>query len=325
MKTGSDKILLSYLLDNFSVYGPCLKGGRLLVSEIEKKDQVDWSGEMTENSWKHLFLPAREKLFSFKEGKAEMFKKRYKEIVAFGMNILDLRALSLFDLVFTGDPYYQARREKILVIGYAANWPIDYKKLKAFSHDFQENILEHLAFDIFIAKLGNNKFKFYSGSVKGRKQLEKSGINDFEHVQFSGFIPESGPDRRMVMLKGKIENSANDPLWEELGRICLACGKCSIACPTCFCFDLEDKNEPEKSGRVRKWGNCFYQDFSEVAGGSTELDSVKKKIYFWYVHKFVRIPREYQIPGCVSCGRCVKACPVGIDIFKNIKKLTSKK
>ena len=51
------------------------------------------------------------------------------------------------------------------------------------------------------------------------------------------------------------------------------------------------------------------------------MDTVKKKIYFWYVHKFVRIPKEYKLPGCVSCGRCVKACPVGIDIFRNIAKL----
>ena len=168
---------------------------------------------------------------------------------------------------------------------------------------------------------GAGNLKFYSGSDKGRKLLEKYGINDFDNIQFAGATPEEGPDKRMLSLVDRVENSADRALWGKLDKICLACGKCTIACPTCFCFDLKDKVDPENCRRERVRGNCFYNDFSKVAGGHKELDAVKKKIYFWYAHKFVRIPTEYKVPGCVSCGRCVKTCPVGIDIFKNIAEL----
>ena len=193
-------------------------------------------------------------------------------------------------------------------------WPDEYKKRKLFSHRFEEDILEHVMFDIFIAKHKNGKVKIYSGSEKGQLALEKYGIKNYSHIEFAGPVSEKGPDKKMLSLKKKMEGSFNKKIWNELNKTCLACGKCSVNCPTCFCFNIEDDNNPEKKSRNRKWGVCFYNDFSLMAGGHKPLDEVKKKIYFWYTHKFVRIPSEYNIPGCVSCGRCVRTCPVGIKI-----------
>ena len=312
--------LLKRLAKDYFIYAPQKIGEIVKVAEARDISDIDWTGQVPENPWKDIFLPACESVLDFDGGIKES-KKQYPKIAAVGMNVLDLKALSLFDQVFGPDTYYRRRRSNTLVIGYSEKWPIDYKKFRIFSNNYEEHILEHMNFDIFLARLKNGKLKIYSGSEKGRNILESDGIKDYKHVEFAGTVPESGVEKKLLKLKEIVWNSANDKLWDELGKTCLACGKCSIVCPTCYCFDFKDNSSPDNNCRDRCRGNCFYNDFSLVAGGHKELDTAKKKIFFWYVHKFVRIPREYGLPGCVACGRCVRTCPVGIDIGKNIKRL----
>ena len=326
MKSEGDKKIDKFLAGiarDFFIMAPQKKSGKFLVSEIKDITEIDWSGQMPSNSWKSVFLPHNEVLFNAdRGGRLVEAKGKNLAVACVGMNVLDLKALTLFDLVFANDSYYQKRRNNILVIGFSPDWPNDYKKFKVFSHNWEENILEHVVFDVFLAKIRGGQLKIYSGSPKGQKILESYGIKDYQNIEFAGPIQEKGQDKKMLSLKDKIVKSRNKPIWDKLDKICLACGKCSIVCPTCFCFDLEDKLEPGKAGRTKKWGNCFYNDFSKVAGGHRELDTVKKKIYFWYTHKFLRIPEEYGVPGCVSCGRCSKVCPVKIDINKNIQAIS---
>ena len=316
------KTFLAGVFDDFKVFAPAKNDGKLVVGEVAKAEEIDWSGQMPVNPWKKVFLPSEERLFSANGDKLVENKNIYPKVVALGVNVLDLRAFTLLERVFADDVYYQKRRRNTVVVGYSPDWPIDYKKYKVFSHNFENEILEHLLFDVFIAKLKNNNFAFYSGSIEGQKLLEKYNISDYKNIEYIGSTPKTSVDRKMLQLQEKVAKSADKRIWNELAKICLACGKCSIVCPTCFCFDLEDKVDPENPGRIRKWGNCFYNDFSRVAGGYKPLDDVKQKIYFWYVHKFERIPREYKMPGCVSCGRCSKVCPVGINIGKVIQNIS---
>lgn len=314
------KLTANWLSDYF-IYAPTKAGEVLKIKEIKDFKEADWSGAIPLNPWKETLLPHTERLFDIKDNKLIESNGQKPLVMCLGMNVLDLKALALYDVVFSNDVYYQNRRERLMVIGYSSDWPNDYKKYKVFSHKFEEDILEHVPFDIFIAKIKGGKLKFYSGSSQGRRLLEKSGLKNFTNIKFVGAISEEGADKRMLAIQTKITKSFDHALWDELDKICLACGKCSIACPTCFCFDFNDKVDPNDPRRNRVRGNCFYNDFSKVAGGGKDLDTVKKKIYFWYTHKFLRIPAEYKIPGCVSCGRCTRACPVGIDIAKNIAKI----
>lgn len=322
MNSLGDKInlhlFIKKLSDNFKLIGPIKKDQILTIDQIEKIEQIDWSGAIPEKSWKSYLMPSKEEIINHLNKTPKEVLPQIEKIALIGFNVVDLKALSLFDLVFSNDIYYQKRRRQLLIVGYSANWPNDYKKLKLFSHNYEEDVLEHVPFDIFIARIKDGSYKFYSGSIKGQEILEDCGIKNFDHIEFAGVIPEEGPDKRMILLMKKIEKTAGKKIWQELGKKCIACGKCSIVCPTCYCFDLEDKLDADNPRRERAWGNCFYNDFSKIAGGYKELDTVGKKIFFWYVHKFIRIPASYSVPGCVSCGRCTKVCPVGIDIAKNI-------
>lgn len=327
MKSDKMQKFLNKLSKDYFLFAPQKLGDNLQsgyeygIKEVRDLDKIDFSGAMPYGSWKEVLLPHHERLFSIERGELIEVKTEYPPIACVAMNILDLKALTLFEQVFSSDSYYQKRRQNMVLIGFSTGLPSDYKKYKVFSHNYEEDVLEHVVFDIFIAKQKNGNLNIYSGSKKGQRILKKYGLSKYQHIEFAGPISEKGPDKRMVSIKKKMEKSAAKKIWNELDKRCIACGKCSIACPTCFCFDMKDQDDPDEKSRSRKWGSCFYNDFSLVAGGHKELDTVKKKIFFWYLHKFVRIPHEYSIPGCVGCGRCTKACPVGIDINEVIKAL----
>lgn len=319
------QLFIKNLAVDFKLIAPTQQEGVLTINQVKNFEEIDWSGVLPKKSWKSYILPAKEKIIEHLDGVVKENLTKIEKTALVGIHVLDLKALLLFDLVFSNDIYYQKRRRQLLIVGYGSNWPNEYKKLKSFSHNYEEDILEHISFDIFIAGTKSDQYRFYTGSSGGQEILEKYDIKNFDHIEFAGAIPEEGPDKRMMLLMEKIEKSVGRRIWEELGKKCIACGKCSIACPTCYCFDLEDRSDVNNSGRERHWGNCFYNDFSKVAGERKELDTVSKKIFFWYAHKFIRVPFTYRIPGCVSCGRCTKSCPVNIDIAKNIATIMKMK
>jgi sulfhydrogenase subunit beta (sulfur reductase) len=310
-----DKFLAKILALGF-VFAPQKIGDQISVQKVKQAEDVDWSGDLTMNGFKSIFVPAKEVLFE--NGKAQ-FNKQKK--FAWGMNILDLQAFTLFEQVFEKDVYYQKRRQNTYVIGFTNGLPEDFRKYKVFHQKYEEDVLEHVIFDVFIERKKDGAFVFFSGSEKGQRLLDNCKIKDYENIEFAGLVPEKGPDPRIAINRQAVEDGFAHELWKELDKKCLACGKCTIACPTCFCFDQQDEPQFEGVKKTRQWGSCFFPEFSKTAGGNKDLDSVKKKIYYWYYHKFVRIPDEFSYYGCVSCMRCFKACPVGINIAKNLVKL----
>lgn len=307
--------------------------GQVLIKEISDPDELDLDGQLPFYSFKRFFVPEKEGLFEYGENKMAD-KKDSRKIGLVGMNILDLKAVNLYDQVFEKDPYYQARRRDLLIVGYSLTPEI---KNNIFESKFEEDILEHLTFDIFLvdekpelktsakggSAPGGKNYRLFTGSIKGQRVLEHFGYKDYEHIQFSGPVKEGKPDKRMERLRDRLKNHHNLKIWEELGQRCIECGKCTLACPTCFCFRIDDTpSVKENAGeRSRCWNSCYYQEFSEVAGGHKFLDSTAKRIHFWYFHKFARIPDEFNFMGCVGCHRCAAVCPVGIDIFKVLKDI----
>ncbi|RKY83578.1 hypothetical protein DRQ09_09850, partial [candidate division KSB1 bacterium] len=125
----------------------------------------------------------------------------------------------------------------------------------------------------------------------------------------------------LVELNKKFKKSSNNRIWTEISDICLGCATCSFLCPVCHCFDVFDEGSLEKGERIRVWDFCLSKDFTRMASGEDPFPERKDKIKHRFFHKFVYMPERYGYSGCTGCGRCIKYCPVKIDIRKILSEI----
>ncbi|MFH1598057.1 MAG: 4Fe-4S dicluster domain-containing protein [Patescibacteria group bacterium] len=323
MTRGKFYEFLNKLRKDFLLIGPKKERGDLFFSKLNTAKEFALTDEFPFYPPKKYLVPQAEVLFEFQGHKLKEVLPVVKNQILLGINLTDLKAVMLYDQVFEKDPYYQKRQQETVITGQTV-LPVEKGTANIFGEKLEEDVLEHLKFDILFGK-HKDKIKFFTGSEQGQNILDKYKVKDYQHVNFQGPIPEQGVAAKAIADYKKVKNSAAANVWEELGKKCIACGKCTTVCPTCFCFQILDKpcTQPNTGLRCREWDSCFYNNFSRIADDQKFLKSVNERIYFWYQHKFVRIPEDYQftVPGCIGCGRCIKVCPVGIDIKKVLDSL----
>lgn len=139
-----------------------------------------------------------------------------------------------------------------------------------------------------------------------RSVTEKLPLN---HLDLSGF------DRGNML---KIFHSDK---WAGLSESCLGCGTCTFVCPTCQCYDIQEFNDGQTVRRFRCWDSCMYKDFTQMSAGQprpTQKEPFRQR----FMHKLVYFPDNNDgLFGCVGCGRCLKRCPIHMNIVKVAKAL----
>lgn len=113
--------------------------------------------------------------------------------------------------------------------------------------------------------------------------------------------------------------------WGRTAGQCLSCGVCTFVCPTCYCFTITDEKKGMKGERLRSWDSCMFCQYTQEASGHnprpTKLERFRNRVG----HKFSYIPGKYAGKiGCCGCGRCIRACPVSIDIREAVDRLKEK-
>jgi ferredoxin len=118
---------------------------------------------------------------------------------------------------------------------------------------------------------------------------------------------------------GVLRRQLEHPRWEEIAKRCLACGNCTMVCPTCFCTTVEDTTDltGRTAERWRRWDSCFTADFSYIHGGSVRRGTAARYRQ-WLTHKLASWHDQFGESGCVGCGRCITWCPVGIDLTAEV-------
>ncbi|MFA5070250.1 MAG: 4Fe-4S dicluster domain-containing protein [Patescibacteria group bacterium] len=306
----------------YQIYAPQMKGGRLVFDKLRKPEDFDYSGRIPENSFKHIVYHDGKLLYEYQGTKIKVDEPKSPFLALFGLTIFDIKALDFYNHVMEKDPYFQATRRELVVVGqsYVAEKGDFADEIE---QNYEDNVLEHVQFDIFLKRVEKNRFKLYTGTRKGQKILEFLGFTQYDHIQFKGLACDFEPAN---VNKKNILATYQGKIWEEWGKKCLNCGKCTVVCPTCYCYELEHTVKSKASGRVkRRWSSCFFSEFSEVAGGHKFLKNSADRIYNWYYHKHVRNHDELCLVGCVGCGRCDRVCPAGIKRLDVLNSLKPKK
>ena len=117
------------------------------------------------------------------------------------------------------------------------------------------------------------------------------------------------------------------PRWDDVADRCLSCTNCTLVCPTCFCSAVEDVNslDGEHAERVQRWDSCFTLGHSTLHGAGSVRGDTRSRYRQWLTHKLSTWWDQFDVSGCVGCGRCISWCPVGIDLTEEVAAIAREK
>jgi len=110
--------------------------------------------------------------------------------------------------------------------------------------------------------------------------------------------------------------------WEAEAAKCLSCGACTYLCPTCYCFNITDEKCGLQGVRLRTWDNCMSSQFTAEASGHNPRPAKANRLKNRIGHKFGYYPSLHDgAISCVGCGRCIKSCPVSVDVREVVRNV----
>jgi len=316
-----------------------------LIAPVQANDvsfrRVESGSEVTLNyinsvlSPKNAFFPQTETLFRFFRDDNRGFQiepgvEADREQVIFGIRPCDARSLRLMDMVFNGqyqDSYYLNKRKMTTLIGLACFEPDE----TCFCPTFGIDPASGEDVDILFSDIGDRylveaftekgatllgKFAKFFGEPRGDEEqlrkARKAGLAKMKKLDVSAIADKMAP------LYG-------GDYWDSIGLKCLGCGICTYLCPTCHCFDIGDVNLDEGGERFRCWDSCMFPEFTLMASGENPRPNRKARIQQRFFHKLKYFYDRNGELACVGCGRCIRYCPVNIDISQIIKDVASGK
>lgn len=347
----------------YKVVGPTIQNGAIVYSEISNSN--DLSKGFTDNqkpgyyrleksneykffdyvvgpqSWKKFLYPSVQKIFSatFDSKKIEI-KNESPEPVKYaflGVRSCEINAIKIQDKVFLGGEYqnnfYKNLRKNAFIIGVNCSKAAD----NCFCTSMNSGPEIKNGYDLLLTEIyenGKHYFIIEAGSEEGNAIISELNTSDANQndIEAKNRVIESTISQikkhlDTQNLKEVLLKNLESPVWDEVAKRCLACGNCTIVCPTCFCMTVEDYTDLKKtkSEKIQKWDSCFTLEYSYIHGGSVRV-SVASRYRQWLTHKLASWYEQFGTSGCVGCGRCITWCPVGIDITveaTNIKKISN--
>ncbi|MEA3254759.1 MAG: 4Fe-4S dicluster domain-containing protein [Candidatus Altiarchaeota archaeon] len=323
------KKFIEELEEEYKIVAPIKTRGKIFFKELASGDEMCLESNPV-NSPKEFFLPYSESLFGFEKTGDELRLKQSPESekkVLFGIRPCDVHALTLLDLIYGGefkDPYYMRRREDTILVALTCLEPME----GCFCTSFDTGPSLKKGADLLLTDIGDCylaesltgkgdeliKSELFRDASEGDERLRDEVIREVEEK-----IPKLGLER----IPEKMRSLFDSERWGELSKRCVSCAICTFLCPTCHCFDVvDDEKEVGMEGeRIRCWDTCMSPSFTLQAGGENPRATKKERLRQRIYHKFSYLPERFNVFGCVGCGRCIRSCPVGIDLKEIITEI----
>ena len=299
--------------------------GHYRLTEGDDPELFGWA--VGPASWKAEFFKADETVWraTRRDGGVTIEVPRRAEgpVAIVGARPCELAALDVLDTVLSGgavpDDAYSARRQGAVVIAVECGRPSG----TCFCTSMGTGPAASAGFDLSLTELLEGVQRFYVrvGTETGAELLEavpnRPATDEDRHARqrvVEGAESKMGRSLETEGLAELLARNLEHPRWDEVAERCLACGNCTLVCPTCFCSDVKDTSDVNgEIERRRSWASCFDVDHSYLHGGAVR-PTTSSRYRQWMTHKLSTWWDQFDTSGCVGCGRCLTWCPVGIDI-----------
>lgn len=313
--------ILDKLASEYRVIAPVEKNGMVEFAAIQKGEEAKLDYANSKKPGKEILFPQSEELFNYTvdaEGLRMEDKVDSQASIIFGMRPCDVKSWVLLDNVFKNDQYtdvyYLTRRANSLVVGLGCNEPAS----TCFCSSVACGPFAKEGSDIFLTDIGE-AYVVEGISEKGKELLAKLGLSEAgaEATAAAAKLQEEVKADGTINIEGmaeKLSGMFEHPYWDSLHEKCIGCGACTYLCPTCHCFDIADEATDCDGCRVRNWDACMFPLFTLHGSGHNPRPTGKARWRQRLMHKFNYFVERYNATACVGCGRCIKNCPVNLDI-----------
>lgn len=280
---------------------------------------------------KNVLLPQVEPLlrFSYEKDVDDPGQKRLqveepeapKQKLIFGARPCDARGFLIFDQVFSHGPYvdniYTARREQTLI----ATLVCQDEDAACFCSSVGSGPADMEGSDLRLTPIAGG-YVVEALNDRGQPVVELLGeaASEMQLAAARKFQDEAAQRRvgaadLTQSQESFLKRFEDMGYWREMVSQCLSCGICTYVCPTCYCFSITDEMKADRGERIRSWDSCMFYTYTLEASGHnprpTRLERYRNRVG----HKFGYFPEKYSgMIACCGCGRCIRSCPVSIDI-----------
>src|SRR5579885_84118 len=339
----------------FNCIGPQVRDGGIVYEPLTHASQLPWGIRDHQSPGQYRLIKTDEKkAFSFANGAQALkpilfkpretvwrvvrdengkleFKPHYSKeqpIAILGVRSCDLVAMAIQDKVFLRenhvDPRYEERRKSLFIIAINCS----YASGNCFCVSAGSGPEVNNPFDILMTEI-HDGLVVKAGSKRGHEiiaalKLEMARVEQNDEAannvaQAAAMQTKRIPLENGYGLRDVLFSNLDHPRWEQVADRCLSCGNCTQVCPTCFCHS--ETEEPALDGSCsehhREWDSCFTSGHSYL-NGKVIRDDTRKRYRQWLTHKVGSWFDQFDVSGCVGCGRCISWCPVGIDLTEEL-------
>ena len=319
----------------FTVFVPSRETGTATIARWDGKDTsfLDWYRN-TIVPPKAIFFPSMEEMFSFQKDKQSYHielpsSDRQKQLI-FGIRPCDANAMTILDKTFEDayeDPYYLSKRKNTVLVGLGCAKPYD----SCFCISLGSSPTDSANVDLMLTDIGD-EFLVEAITEAGKELITKTSsleaVTKADETRAKK-AKEAAYQKVTRHLETKdIDNKLlasfeDQDFWEEIAAKCVSCGVCTLLCPTCYCFDINDELIKDRGTRFRSWDSCSFPVYTKMPVENPREEKwrrVRNKV----CHKYEFYPMNFDVIACTGCGRCIRQCPVNWDITQMLEKVQAK-
>jgi len=307
----------------------------------ESLKSVDIKSPRGPMSIKSFSFPSRELVAQFPLlDQSSVSEESENRRMIVGVRPCELRAIEYMDRIFNNppvvDPFYAECRKRQFIVSVDCVEPHE----TCFCNLVEGEVYATEGFDLNLSPI-EGAYIVEAGTEAGRELMEKADryLEEASEEQLaardrirqetkkrledinSEFVPQRSPDQALADAEDK-------EIWERMSVGCVECGACTQICPTCHCFYLTDEHPlKEQFERRRAWDSCIWSGYSRMAGAPANKPNPRSRFRTRFsnrfMHKYVWSPKQWDMLGCVGCGRCIEGCPGRIDLRAVIREVSA--